>query len=198
MSVRESHARALSLILALSVVVGAWLVFEYSNRASISPVQETVPSDRANSSERGDSAVEEITEVPVRSSNEQREVNLTFKCQKNGRTSFSDKPCDADARTMSVTAAEKQPNVPDDTLAQMQRGVARMEADRLTREREQAAVIVSRASASGPDKAAECRLIDDGVALVDGLLRQPHNAKTGDDLTAERKRLMDRRFELRC
>lgn len=198
MSVRESHARALSLILALSVVVGAWLVFEFSNRASIPPVQETVPSDRANSSERGDSAVEEITEVPVRSSNEQREVNLTFKCQKSGRTSFSDKPCDADARMMSVTAAEKQPNVPDDRLAQMQRGVARMEADRLAREREQAVVILSQQTTPDPTKANQCKEVDEWVSWLDAQLRQPHDAPTGDYLTGERKKWMDRRFELRC
>lgn len=198
MSVTESHARALSLVLALSVVVGAWLTFEFSNRPSAPLVQETAPSTRVAPTERIHDSVQETSEAPVRSAHEQRDVNLTFKCQKNGRTTFSDKPCDAGARTMSVTAAEKSPDVADDRLAQMKRGVARMEADRLSREREQAAVIVSRATASGPDNATECRMIDEDVALTDALLRQPHDARRGDELTATRKRLMDRRFELRC
>ena len=198
MSVTESHARALSLILALSVVVGAWLTFEFSNRPAAPLVQETAPSTRVAPTERIHDSVQETSEAPVRFTHEQRDVNLTFKCQKNGRTSFSDKPCDAGARTMSVTAAEESPGVADDRLAQMKRGVARMEADRLSRERGQAAVVVSRATPPDTNKAIQCKEVDDRVSSLDARLRQPHDAPTGDYLTGERKKWMDRRFELRC
>lgn len=198
MSVSKSHARALSLILALSVVVGAWLVFEYSNRPSETAVEDAVPSGRVASTDPAKRPVEELKEAPVRSVHVQRDANLMFRCQKNGRASFSDKPCDTDARTMSVTAAEKLPDAPDDRLAQMKRSVVRMEADRLAREREQAVVIVSRATTADSNKTIQCKEVDDWVSSLDARLRQPHDAPTGDYLTGERKKWMDRRFELRC
>ena len=47
-------------------------------------------------------------------------------------------------------------------------------------------------------KEIECKQIDQAIAQKDSQLRQPHSAQWGDHLTAERKKLMDRRFDLRC
>ncbi len=54
-------------------------------------------------------------------------------------------------------------------------------------------------SAASPNtKEFECKQIDQAIAQKDSQLRQPHSAQWGDHLTAERKKLMDRRFDLRC
>ena len=47
-------------------------------------------------------------------------------------------------------------------------------------------------------KEIECKQIDRAIAQKDSELRQPHSGQWGDHLTAERKKLMDRRFDLRC
>ena len=193
-----SHIRAISLVLALSVVIGGWMALEYNNRplVSVEPLPKAMETPtpleqaRPHFSSPADSARQ--------AAQFQRGLDLTFKCQKNGRTSFSDTPCDLDAKVVSVTASEKLPPVRDERLAQMKQQAAQMEADRLAREKAQSAVIASRPTALEPNKAAQCKEVDDWVAHFDARLRQPHDAQFGDYLTGERKKWMDRRFELRC
>lgn len=56
----------------------------------------------------------------------------------------------------------------------------------------------AQSAAATSTKDLECRQIDQAIAVKDAELRQPHSAQWGDHLTAERKKLMDRRFDLRC
>ena len=53
-------------------------------------------------------------------------------------------------------------------------------------------------SSTERDKAWRCGQLDQAITATDSALRQPHSAQRGDQLTAERKRLMDQRFDLRC
>lgn len=197
-SAMPSHVRAISLVLALSVVVGGWLALEYNNRAPESVEQLPHALETAKPVEKTNQPIPLRADSASQSAQPQRDVNLTFKCQKNGRTSFSDKPCDVDAKVVSVTATDKIPLTPDNRLAQMKQLADQMEADRLARERAHAVVIAARTTATEPNKAMQCREVDDRVARLDSQLRQPHDAQMGDLLTGERKKWMDRRFELRC
>ena len=199
MSGAESlHVRVISLVLALSVVVGAWLALEYNNHPPepVASAHQTLEPTKAVEQTSG--PTNPSTDSGDHSGQPQRDVNLMFKCQKNGRTSFSDIACDADAKTVSVTATDKFPPERVDRLAQMKRQVARMEADRLAREQAQAAVIASQVTAPEPNKAMQCKEVDDWIAYLDSQLRQPHGAQKGDYLTGERKKWMDKRFDLRC
>ena len=47
-------------------------------------------------------------------------------------------------------------------------------------------------------KETQCNQVDRALAAKDAELRRPHSAKRGDRLTAERRKLMDQRFDLRC
>ena len=47
-------------------------------------------------------------------------------------------------------------------------------------------------------KAVQCQQLDQAITIKDAELRQPHSGQWGDYLAAERRKLMDRRFELRC
>ena len=192
------HIRAISLVLALSVVVGAWLALEYNNRPPEPLVQPTPSSLTAKPEEPARRPASVSPDSMEQATKFQRETELTFKCQKNGRTSFSDRPCEADAQVVSVTEARELPPVRDDRLAQMKRQVAQMEADRLAREQAQPAVSSVPSTEPEPNKAIQCKEVDGWVAHFDARLRQPHDAQMGDYLTGERKKWMDRRFELRC
>lgn len=97
-----------------------------------------------------------------------------------------------------MTENNKLPPARDDRLAQMKLQVAPMEADRLVRERAQAVVTAAPTTAPEPNKAMQCKEVDGWVTHFDARLRQPHDAQMGDFLTGERKKWMDRRFELRC
>ena len=47
-------------------------------------------------------------------------------------------------------------------------------------------------------KAVQCQQLDQAITTKDAELRQPHSGQWGDYLAAERRKLMDQRFELRC
>ena len=194
-----SHVRAISLVLALAVVLGGWLALEYSNRQPVDarPPPALTENMRPPESIRQVAPTQKVPGVPA----EQlpRDVQLTFKCKKDGRTMFSDQPCPSDAKEISVTTAEKQQaTAPDNRLAQMKRAVAQMESDRIAREQVLNAEFAARTTAAGPSKTNQCKAIDERVASIDALLRQPHNGQTGDYWTGERRKLMDKRFDLRC
>lgn len=53
-------------------------------------------------------------------------------------------------------------------------------------------------SSDEKNKSRQCEQLDRAIAIKDAELRQPHSAQWGDYLTAERKKLMDRRFDLLC
>ena len=75
---------------------------------------------------------------------------------------------------------------------------------RAAKAKEQVRVLEYEARRSAPSSGTErnkewrCQQLDQAIAATDSALRQPHSAQRGDQLTAERKRLMDRRFDLRC
>lgn len=187
------HTRAMSLILALSVVAGSWLAFEYSAHPtrpvpSVQPIPQVAEPPPQISPQ---AATEVSTQVP-------RNADMTYRCQRNGQTSFSDQPCGSNATVVSVMPGDRQASQPDDRLARMKRVAAQMETDRLAREQALNVEIATRATASESSEAAQCKIIDERIASVDARLRQPHDAQTGDYWTAERKKLMDKRFDLRC
>lgn len=196
-----SHVRAISLVLACSVVVAAWLLFEYSNRPaehSVQPIdssqkpaaiQHPQPSPQvpANPAQRP------LTVMPDH-------LTITYKCEKDGRVSYSDQPCSVKQKTVSITAAEKE-SPTTNNLLQLQGRLAAMEAARHEREKEYAAAAASTSTSTmttGQHTAPVCQDIDRAIAVKDSELRQPHTAQWGDYLTGERKKLMDKRFTLGC
>ncbi len=74
-----------------------------------------------------------------------------------------------------------------------------MESDRLERERTQQAGFAAAPTTDPRTSAsAQCKSIDEQIALIDARMRQPHDGQTGDYFNGERKKLTDRRFDLGC
>jgi hypothetical protein len=194
-----SHIRALSLVLAFSVVVAGWLLFEYGNHQAEQIVQ---PNDD-----------QQTAAVPVRQQSQPAPPqvapsprttmpsNLTFKCEKGGHISYGDQPCGEKTTTVAITASEQEPPTKNN-LQQLQERLAAMEASRLEREEKiaSATVVLSSAPAASTNRslASACQEIDLAIAAKDSELRQPHSAQWGDYLTGERKKLTDKRFSLGC
>ncbi len=188
-----SHIRAISLVLAFSVVAGGWFLFEYANftqpQFNAAPETATEPLPRALSP----------SQVVVTSALMPKNMNIMYKCQKGSRISFSDKPCAANERTLAITASEKETPASGPSLAKLQRQAAQMESDRLEREEKFAtAAILTAAAKTNSANQIRCKNIDDAVAVKDSELRQPHSAQWGDYLTGERKKLMDERYSVGC
>lgn len=194
-----SHARAVSFVLAVSLVVGGWLFFEYSNhQASLRPPPvETRPPVPAPIPGPSRPAPTQVAPSPRASA----PAHLTFKCEKGGRISYGDQPCGEKSTTVAVTASAPTPPTKNN-LQQLQERLAVMEASRAAREQEASVRTMAASSASSPSprdtKAVSCQAIDEAIAAVDSAARQPHSAESGDYLTAERRKLTDRRFSLAC
>lgn len=179
-----SHVRAVSLVLAFSIVVGGWLLFEYSNRSEpiITPPTEKSP----------DQAATPVAPLPT-------DLTFTYKCEKAGRLSYSDKPCNTNEKALAVTATEKEAPRTNNDLERLKQTVASMKASRLAREKRYATAANSvGTSTSVQSHEFRCQQIDKAIAAKDSELRQPHSAQWGDYLTGERKKLTDERFSLRC
>ena len=199
-----SHVRVISLVLALSVFIGGWLLLEYSRRLPLQaplneqpsePTQESLPPPERTISPPPRVA-RPVSPVPTKN------LIATFKCEQGGRVSYSDQPCADGAKTLAVTA-EREIQIPNPTanLQKMKARAAAMEAERLARDRqfEVAAAETAKASRNTVgSKVYECENIDKAIAYADAKLRQPHSAQEGDDWTAERRELTDRRFSLGC
>ena len=196
-----THVRAISLILALSVVAGGWLLFEYTNRpstqAATSPT-EILASPSPDLPFPASSATPPSRTPPVEMPSE---LDVTYKCEKSGKVSFSDKPCAAGTKVLAVRATERQAPRANDNLEQLKRQLAILESYRLEREREYAERVGSRpVSAVSVKRSKEfrCNEIDKEIAAVDSMLRQLHSAQVGDYWTGKRKELTDERFSIRC
>lgn len=196
----SAHVRAISLVLAFSVVVGGWLAFEYSNRQA-----EQIPQRSVASQEPGHQALQ--ASQATKSAPMQRPLSIipehlaiTYKCEKAGRISFSDRACASNERTVSITASEKE--IPTaNNLQQLKGRLAAMEEDRRERENKFAVAAIATslpATSTSQVKEQRCQQIDLEIAAKDSQLRQPHDAQWGDYLTGERKKLTDERFSLRC
>ena len=194
-----SHARAASLALAMFLLVAGWLLFEYSSRPTPSETVRTEDSPN-ETSDLGQPVQASSVRIAPSQTPYPDNVNLTFKCARNGHISFGDKPCSGNDMTISVTATEKvQPRNVGKDLAQLQDTVAGMEASRLERDRRYAVASNSNGVSNDvPSREMQCQQIDEEIARIDSQLRQPHPAQWGDYLAGERRKLSNRRFSIGC
>lgn len=201
---QPSHVRVISLVLALSVFTGGWLLLEYSQRL---PQQTPLPEPPSETTQEDVLPPERTVSPPPKVARPASPAPLknlvtTFKCEQGGRISYSDQPCANGAKTLAVTAEQEiqTPN-PTTNLQEMKARAAVMEAQRRARDRqfEIAASETAKAARNTADsKVRERENIDKGIAFADAQLRDLHSAARGDYWTAERRKLTDRRFSLGC
>lgn len=190
------HAKVIAIGLALCVVTGFWIALEYANRDSGPGAPPLPPSASPNPGQPG-SPVSSPTARPGAVDSGTSPVDVVFKCERNGRISFADKPCDPSSRTLSVTATAKE-------APRAERPVAVAPAPNKERSAATASPMKVRALPadttrdSGESKEFECRQVDIQIANVDAQLRLPHSGPQGDYLNEQRRKLNDRRFAIGC
>jgi len=177
----SSHIRAVSLVLALLIIIGGWMLFEYGdqqNQQTLAPIEqsqgEIIPTPQ-QLQPNPSPAASPVNSIP-------NNLILTYKCEKAGRISYSDKPCATNEKPLAVMAAEKETTAPDRTLDQLRKTVATMEADRLERERKYAATLPTPTVTNSYVQARniQCQQIDLEITAIDARLRAQHDAQTGD------------------
>ena len=195
------HVRALSLVFALTIVIGGWLVFEYGNHHT-SQVPYAAPTPARPADQVKDAQLSAAGQVPTPSGMVPENFHQTYKCEKGGRIRFGDQPCGKDEKMLSVaSSADQSSAMPDTSLARMKATVAELEAARLERERRYAAANLNTFNSPPNNRQAKefrCQQIDREIASIDAKLRLPHSGQWGDYLTGERKKLTDERFTVGC
>ena len=192
-----SHIRAVSFVLALSVVVTGWLLCEYSNRAT--PEISTPMDVNSNPGLPSQRLPPTMGKAGISPNTIPSNLSISYKCGNGGQISYGDKPCTGKEKTIAVTAVENEAPRANNDLERLKTAVSAMETSRLEREKQFAAATKTISTSNADQfKLIQCQQIDQAVANKDSELRQPHSAQWGDYLTGERKKLMDERFSLSC
>lgn len=190
----NSSIRLVSIILALSVVVGAWLLFEYGQGSSEPPVS-VMPPPETTTPNVVHRPLPGAATSPSPSPSSTADTRTAYKCRGPVGVSYRTEPCHGNEKEVNVvtsTVVQPDPN----ELAALKAKANQMEAHRLAAENSRVASV--QPARSVPDRRFECDSIDRDVALLDAQLRQPHSPSWGDYLTGKRKGLMDRRFSIGC
>ncbi len=197
-----AQARIVALTLALSVVVGAWLLFEYgettNQRQTASPYQRphtSSPSPVVAPPQSSGSPRPEVTspaDVLARPP-----ASSIYHCRGPNGSAFRDHPCANNETEVHVSPAGPISR-PGYSLAQSKAIADEMEAARLRGEAQQRWRLSQLDRPAQGSRSSECAVIDQAIARVDSQLREPHSPSQGDAWTAARRALTDRRFSIGC
>ena len=191
---KQSNVHFLSICLTLTILVGVWLLLEYDGR--LQPKEPAVSSTPNVQPTTPRQATPTPSSPLIDRNTNANPVTFTFKCERNGRVSFGDQPCGSSEKTLDVsTTTREPPRNHQRELAKLKEEVAKMEAERLTRERT-ATLALNKARATATKN--QCVEIDETVKSIDEQARAPHSPPEGDRLNAERRKPMDQRFFLGC
>lgn len=196
-----AKARIVALTLALSVVVGAWLLFEYgettNQRQAAHPYQRSHTSSPPPAVARrssGSPALEVTSPADVVA---RPPASLIYQCQGPNGTAFRDHPCANNETEVHVSPAGPI-SKPGYSLAQSKAIADEMEASRLRGEAQRRWHLSQLEKPARKSTRSVCAAIDQAINRVDSQLRELHSASEGDRWTAERRDLTDRRFSIGC
>ena len=200
-SLTGSLGRIVAIALALSVVIGSWLLFEYSEASRQRQAPEQAQGGPDTSGRRAidpspswtrrdpDPSPPDAVGRPSGSS--------IYKCRGPSGTAYRDHPCSSKETELQVTVAGPI-SAPRYDLDQLKAKADEMEAARLQRAASETAPQTQAERSTRDSRQTECDDLDRRIAAVDSRLRQPHSASEGDFWTGERRKLTDRRFSIGC
>jgi hypothetical protein len=198
-----SLGRIVAIALALSIVIGAWLLFEYSETGRQGQAAEQAQGGPDASGLRAidpspSSAGTLRDPAPSPPDTVGRHSDsLIYKCKGPSGTAYRDHPCSSKETVLQVTVAGPI-SAPLYDLDQLKAKADEMEAARLQRAASQTASQIQAERPTRDSRKSDCDALDRRLAEVDSLLRLPHSASVGDFWTGERRKLTDRRFSIGC
>ena len=158
------------------------------------PITSSSTSTASETTKRNPSAVQSspsyMPAKPAPAPAAQPDARVVTKCVANGKTSYGDNDCAPGAATTEVTARSNLNLVaglkPEQIAA----------AQRLD-EQAVSPITVAQANAA-PSSAAECHALNEKIASLDAMARQPQSVQTQDWIRGERKKARDRQFQIQC
>lgn len=192
----------LSIVLAIGVVTAALWVADQSLRtkAGQQQVGHAMENGGAGSKVLNYSSAEK-SEADSGAASSMKQANnqgapaesAISKCIINGKTIYSNNGCPDGTLGRAVTIHDSQGIVspPKETLAELT-------AKRQAAEQAKADQGPQRIALVGASNGAECTELDNRIAHLDAMARQPQSGYMQDWIRAQRKAIRDRQFAIRC
>lgn len=200
----KNEGRFAALFLGIAAPLGFWLGLEYLNQQPAPAAEHSTAVPMAADTPHGPpaAATQAEAELSPRMARpaEASVAGGVFRCRQGDRIIYTDRPaqqCGADspATRLAPVAASAgiAPARPyQQQLAELERERARVSPPPAVLTRQ----VQGDLARGGHEQ--RCRDLAAEIVWIDGMLRQPHGAHTGDELTARRRRANDRRFEEHC
>jgi hypothetical protein len=217
---RKDTGKVVSIALAISVFVGAWLAFEYLDEQDLHARRKVAA---AKSTEPGIASTGKVVELepqlapkpnefqpthpqadslepvslqpapaPITRAERIAPAGKAFKCVIGGKTVYSDTRCAGEGSTqIDIT--------PTSGGLSPERAYTQQLADHEAREAQTRQVAVSHPEQpAAPGRDARCKALADAITYYDAMLRQPHDPGSGNAWTQARRKANDERFSLQC
>lgn len=194
------NARFISIVLAVAVLVAAWLGFEYLSQVDRSGNVRQAPDQLP--AEHTAAPTMPSKDVPQASANNAlapssppaAQASVIHKCSAGGKIAYSDQPCAVGSSMKTIEPRLETAGIFPGRSYQEQ--LAAMEAERRSVIPPKPVAMETSQQTQRVATESACNDIDRQIAIIDARLRQPHGPQEGDVWTAERRKLMDRRFSL--
>jgi hypothetical protein len=188
-------ARFLSILLALTTVVGAVLGADYLYQHEQAPRPAFEPPAAYAPPALATQGVANSSTLPTQLTRDNA-AGILRKCvSHDGKVSYTDKPCGAASQARELALTDSSGGLHPQRSYQQQ--LAEAQATPPAPAAITAGPVVGRIPISATAR-PECKLDDEEIAAHDATLRQLHDAASGDRLTAQRRQATDRRHALGC
>ena len=186
----------ISFLIACAVVAGAVWIFDQSLGKNEAPHATKVQRHAVEPRNSRTPAQQQEHRIDPFSAPAHAGAGSTgkiFKCVINGKTTYSDHECATKSGQQALNLSDSRGilSPPKETLEELTAQRLAKEAAYQRQAPQQAAVLARSAN-------SECGLLEQHIAWLDAMARQPQGAQMQDWLKQERKKARDRQFAIHC
>ena len=190
---RTSNSMSLAtILLVLLALAGAYAGYQWF----LKPITSSSTATATETTKRNSSATQPSPlTTPAKPAlapalTAQSDARTITKCVANGKTSYGDNDCAPGAATTEF-ATRSNLNMVAGLKPEQIAAAQRMDAQAI------GTTNFAQANAA-PSIAAECQALNETIARLDAMARQPQSAQTQDWIRNERKKARDRQFQIQC
>lgn len=193
------HGSSLWLFVMLLIAAGVFLALAFWS--ALQDARQGPPSPPATQASVVSAPQESVKTEPVdpamRTGPQPRTQQISKCTSRAGSATYSDGPCPPGTFT-SVMTVRPDTNIVDGMTREAREASIGSNTAVAQRERQVASNSQGNGKEIGGSLTAECGRLSTSIAAIDAAARQPRSADEQDRLKAERVRLQDRHFALRC
>jgi len=186
---RTSNSMSLAtILLVLLTLAGAYAGYQWFLKSATPAAIETTKRTQLAAQPMPSSTAFKAAPAPAVAA--QPDARVVTKCVADGRTSYGDLDCAPGVATTEF-ATRSNLNLVAGLKPEQIAAAQRMYAQAI------GTTNLAQVNAA-PSNAAECQALNETIARLDAMARQPQSAQTQDWIRSERKKARDRQFQIQC